>query len=249
MTVAEAKTGNIPQAGGTQHPSVPGKIPGEGKQVSSEETKMYTQKEVDALVHGAKSQAGRATQEIEVERDTLKSQVLRNERDLEEIQSERESLHKEIEELTSDDPKKFDVVKKDRELRERERIIRADAQELEKQKALHEGTVREAQQTMREIMLWEIALEYTEGDPVKLKALCDSSGATSEEKIREIPVILGWSLKAGKNPTTPKSATQPLKPYSGYTEGGKRDLSRLTPRQKMVEGLKEGSPIITQSNT
>lgn len=47
-------------------------------------------------------------------------------------------------------------------------------QALEADKQANQERVKLADDTLREISIWEIAAEYESGDPVKLKDLCDT---------------------------------------------------------------------------
>jgi len=245
MTVAEKEKGTMLEAKGTKTPEVEGKTPVSEKVSSEQAQKLYTQAELDAMLHAAKSEAGRKAKEIEQERDTLKSQLSAKEQEIEDIQSERDSVRQQIEELTADDPKKFDLIKRDKELRDEQRQLRAEKQALEAEKQAHAETIRIASETMREITIWDVASEYEGGDAVRLKALADTVEATTEEKIREVANIL-WKPKGETERKEPEKET--LKPYSGYTEGGAKDTSGLSATQKIALGLKEGSKYVTKTN-
>lgn len=212
MTVTETKAGAMSKAEGIKTPEAEDKTPVKEK-VSSEEERIYTQSQADALVHASTSDWGRKLKEIETERDNLKSQIKTKENELEDIQAEREHLQKELEDLTSDDPKKYDLIKKDRTLREQERGLRSKLQDFDnKEKAFAE---REKKVTSfeREVLIESIADEYEDGDASRLKKAVSGFESPTEEQIRTIADII-WSKKAeGEKPKT-------VKPYSGKSEGG-----------------------------
>lgn len=196
--------------------------------------KTHTNEEVNRLIQLARMDRGREIKEVEVERDALKTQVSSKESELADVREERQRLQTQIEDLTSDDPQKFNIVKKDRELREQERKLEKDTVTLEANKKANKDRVELATTTLREIAIWETAGNYDGGSPVKLKDLCDLMEATSEEQIVAVAETL-WAKK-GKG-----TETSPLKPFTGRTSGGAEDLSGLSPRKKIERGLIEQS--------
>ena len=195
-----------------------GKTPEETTTVSpEEETPIYTQKQADALIHAARSEWGRQAKPIEEERDKLKSQIKTKETELEDIQAERETLNKQIEDLASDDPKKFDYIKRDRELRERERNTKNKISTLDDREAKLSEREKRVNSFEREVLIETIADEYEDGDSEKLKNAISGFENPTEEQIRTIADIF-WKKKEeeeekGKKPKAPK-------PYSGKSEGG-----------------------------
>lgn len=178
-----------------------------------EEPKTLTIKEAEKLAQLARMDAGRERKEMEVERDSVKSQLTAKESELADVAEEGERLQSQIEDLTGDDPKKFDIIKKDRDLRERERKLKTDTHALEADKQANAGKVKLATDTLREVSIWEISAKYEGGEPVKLKELCDIFGATSDEQIVKVADTL-WAKK-DKEPETPN-----LVAFSGRTSGG-----------------------------
>ena len=128
--VTETETGTMLGTPGSETPGAKGKTPATEKQVSPEDEPKYSQNQLDLMLQQATSEAGRLRKEVEVERDTLKSQIQTKESELGDIQAERDSLQTQIEGLTENDPKKFDLVKKDRDLRVRETKLKTDTQAL-----------------------------------------------------------------------------------------------------------------------
>lgn len=237
MGVEESKAGTIPTVEGQAKapPAAKGGTPESASKVSPEETqKLYTQKEADALVHVAKSEAGREKKVLEDVVVNLKAQIQTKESDIEENATDIEKLQTKVEDLASNDPERFNAIKELRVARDERRQLKADRSALEDEKREHGETVKLAQSTLREITVFEVAAEYESGDAVKLKELCETFEAKSDEQIRKIADTL-WTKKAAESL---KPATPPLKPYSGITEGGGLDFSKLTPDEKIKESLR-----------
>ncbi len=223
MGVMESKSGTMTkeeeQAKATSEKEV--KTPEEASKVSpEEETPIYSQKQADALIHAAKSEWGRQVKEVESERDNLKSQIKTKETELEDIQAERESLTKQIDDLTSDDPKKFDLIKKDRELRERERTTKSRISTLDEREAKLSEREKRVNSFEREVLIETIADDYEDGDAEKLKNAIGGFENPTEEQIRTIADIF-WKKKE-KEEKKPKAP----KPYSGKNEGGSPYFTR-----------------------
>lgn len=206
--------------------------PGKEEPSPKEEPKTLTIDEAERLAQLARMDAGRERKEMEVERDSVKAQLKVKNTELEEIVAEREKLKTEIDDLTSDDPKKFDIIKRDTDLRERERKLKTDTTSLEADKQAHGEEVKLAKDTLREVFIWETATKYEGGDPVKLKELCETFGATTAEQIVKVAEAL-WPKK------DKELGTPPLKPFSGRTSGGGIDVDSLSPREKIDEGIRQ----------
>lgn len=234
-TVTEAKAGAEVEAVEQKSSTVETKAP-EKEKVSSEEEPKYTQKQLDELVHVAKSEAGRERKAIEIERDQFKSKVEKLETQITDIQTERDKLQSDIEELSADDPKKFDIIKRDKELREIQRNLQTKADEISEKEKASEEKVKLANDTLLEISIWEIAAEYKTGDPVKLKDLCSTFGATSEEQIRKVADTM-WEKEAAP-PQTEQEKQEALKLVSGKTKGGSDNLGGLSPKDRVKEADK-----------
>ena len=195
--------------------------------------KTYTQDDMDKAkeeaVHNALMKAGRDWKTLEIERDSLSKQ-------LGEQKSEADKLSIQLDELASENPDKFNVVKKFRELDEREKKLNRDDDEhknrikqereaMDAEKRTHQATIQMAISTQREIDAFEIAEEFQGGDAPKLKALAETMGADTKEKIRKIAETL-WT------PKIPAETESPLKLDSGLTIGG---LSEETIRKNYRE--------------
>jgi len=175
------------------------KVSPKEKEQVEKEPKLFTQKDLEAAVHTAKSTFGRDIKEIEDERDELKHRLEQVETDVLEIQEERDKLQADLEDMSSDDPKKFDLIKRDRELREAQRLLKKSTDDLATEVKTNEERVKAANETLLEISIWDISTEYKGGNPITLKNLCTTLGVTDEAKLREVAESL-WE-KAEAAPT------------------------------------------------
>lgn len=197
----------------------------------------YAKEEALKLVSDALADQGRKHKAeldpILQERDSLRTQVKTKDDELQNVGEERVKLQKQIDELASNDPEVFNLVKKDRELMDRERQLKTDRQVLETDKQTSQERVQSAEDTLREIALWDISAEYESGDPVRLKDLCDVFNATSEEQMRKVAETV-WAKKL------PQPVAPPvIVPYSGMTRGGTGFTpDPNTPGETLVEGFK-----------
>jgi len=216
-------------------PKVNEPTPVKAEPTPAEAPKTLTLEEAEKLAQLARMDSGRERKEMEVERDSIKLRLADKETELEDIVAEREKLKANIDELASNDPAKFNIVKKDRELMERERKLKVDTATLETDKQAHGERVKLAEDTLREVVIWETALEYEGGDAVKLKMLCDTFGATTTEQMTKVAGTI-WAKKTAGEPETPT-----LKPVSGRTSGG----GGFTPDKKDPSAtLQEGFRVV-----
>lgn len=133
-SVTETKAGTIPKAEGNNSPEAEGKTPSDASKVSSESTPKYTEAELKAAVHAAKSEAGREKQTLELERDGFKTKLEAKEEELVGNTAELEKLQTKLEDMSSDDPDRYDVVKELKAAREERKQLKADRQALEAEK-------------------------------------------------------------------------------------------------------------------
>jgi len=204
-------------------PSAEPRTPEDASKVSPKEEKpIYTQKQADALLkaqeHALRSDIGRDLKTLTTERDNFKSEKGKLESALADIQTERDKIQTDLEEATSDDPKKFDLVTRDKQLRDTQRQLKTDADALKADQEANAEKVKLATDTLFEISVWEIAAEYQSGDPVKLKDLCTTFTATSEEQIRKVADTIWQKVNAKSAPAGEKAV--PLKLVDGETTGG-----------------------------
>ena len=232
MAVTDTDTGTMTETEGTKTPEAEVKTPATEKQVSPEDEPKYSQKQLDLMLQQATSEAGRQRIEAEVERDNLKSQIQTKESAVVDIQAERDSLQTQIEGLTENDPKKFDLVKKDRELKERERQHKENLRILEERETKVNARAEKADAFDAEILMETIAEEYEDGDKAQLVKMCSTAGAKTEETIRQVAEIL-WGK--AKTPKAEKKA--PLKKVTGDTKGGGTEsLEDLLEKAKHLKG-------------
>jgi len=190
----------------------------------------YTREQMQKLVSDALAEQGRkhkdALEPIIKERDTFKSQA----DTLEEKDAEIGRFEQLIDDLSSDDPQRFDAIEELKAAREERKQLLADRKAFETEQKAYGETVKVAQNTLREITIWEFAAEYEGGDPIKLKELCDTFEAKSDERIRQVADSL-W----GKKTTGEPSESLPMKTYSGITKGGSDGLGGLPAKERIKE--------------
>jgi len=191
----------------------------EAEKVSAEEERIYSQKQVDELIHAAKSDAGRLRTVAETERDTLKSQIMTKENELGDIQAERDSLRKDIEDMSSDDPKKFDLVKRDRELRSEQSKLKSRLTELDDRENKLSEREKKVSSFEMEVLIESVADEYKDGDSAKLKKALSAFENPTEEQVKNIGAILFSEKSEGEK-------AEKLKPDSGKSRGGSTYFTR-----------------------
>ena len=223
----------VTQSNAVRNPSEPLSEP---SQEASKETtqartsKTYSDEEYQAAITRAVREAtGKQGKEhklvldsIAKERDELKTRASTAESKIESIEDERKALREQIEDLTSDDPKKFDLVKKDRELRDKEAKMKADLQAWQSEKQSYDERLSKAQEIEKSMTIFDVAAEYENPQPDvlsdKVKEMEGKLNVkiTTEEQIRSVAEIL-WGESEGKKPPASKEM---LRTYSGRTEGG-----------------------------
>lgn len=226
MGEEERTEGNMPVAEGQNPPEAKGKTPEDVSKVSPEDELRYSQKQLEAFKQTFKSDAGRDRVTVVAERDTLKAQLLSKGNEIEDIQADRETLQQQIKDLSSDDPAKFDLVTRERELKGTERKLKAERLALDTDRLALEEEYKPDRETRFEITVWNIASEFTDGDPAMLKDLCGILEVKSDEQIRKAAETI-WSRKEPGDET--------LNPYSGVTSGGGDNLGSLSPKDRLRE--------------
>lgn len=209
----------------------------EQKEPSPEqEPKTLTITEAKQLAQFARMDAGRVQKTAEDERDIAQTALAVKEVELTDIAEEREKLNTQIDELSSNDPAKFNIVKKDRDLILRENALKTERRAEEAKWKTNEERVKKAEDHLREIAINEIAANYEGGDAAKLVTLCKTFGANTEEEITKLADAI-WSKKT---PGTPEPETPPLKPFSGRTSGGGGFTpDKKTPNETLKEGFRQ----------
>ncbi len=218
-----------PQPGGPQ-PAAP-QVP--------QTPKSYTPEEANKLVSDALAKQGRehalVLRPITAERDTLKGQIGLKDGEIADLTTDRDAHRTTAEDLASEDPQRFNLVKREATLRTGEGVLKTGTRQLEADRAAHTADRKLTDDTKREITVMDVATgkKDTEGkvigDPERLKEVCEKWGATSEEQIQEVADTL-W-------PDAATAAVPGLKILSGSTSGGAQGLNGLTPEQKVSRGL------------
>ncbi len=206
------------------------RIPDEASKVSSNEEKVeekptMTQSQHEALIHAATSEAGRLKKDAETERDDAKSNLEKAQDLQEDIQTELKDIRAEIEELTSGDPKKFDLVKRENKLRDDNRELKKNLDEAKADWDSKKVRVEATEATDHEVRVWDIAMERKGGKPAQLKSLCANVKATTEEAIRNVAETM-WPDKAEAKAPAKKAEGEDGEPKekldldSGRNHGG-----------------------------
>lgn len=235
---------------GTQSDAVrnPAEPPSNSQEASQENTQAKTQEdEIQARITKAVREAtGKQGKEhklildtITKERDELKTRASTAESKIQSIEDERKSLREQIEDLTSGDPEKFNLIKKERELRDKEAKYKVDLQAWETEKQSYNERISRTEEREKAMTIFDVAAEYENPQPDmlsdKVKELEGKLGVkiTTEEQIRSVAEIL-WGESGDNKPPENK---EPMKTYSGTTEGGgKESLEDLMEQAKNLKG-------------
>jgi len=195
---------------------------GPGSTSTVEEPKTHTTSQVTKLLSDSLAEAGRAKKAVEVERDSLKSQLATVNTSLKDLEEAKDQLQKDMDELSKDDPDKAKLAQRLKELDASLKSLKADRSKLEAEKLEHGETVKLATETLAEIAIWEIGAKYNL-DPVMLKSLnlpVDQTEAVAKS-IGTVP--------------KPEPPTETLIPDSGVTSGGGEptaaQLEKMTPEE------------------
>ncbi len=203
-----------------------------------EEPKTLTITEAEKLAQLARMDAGRAQKTAEDERDTAQTALAAKDIELTDIAEEREKLNTQIDELSSNDPVKFNIIKKDRDLLLRENKLKTDIRTAEAKLKTNEERIKKAEDHEREISTNEIAAKYEGGDAAKLVTLCKTFGANTVEEITKVADTM-WSKKPPEPEDPNTTDTPPLKPFSGRTTGGGGwNREEHTPTENIEEGIR-----------
>jgi hypothetical protein len=168
------------------------------------------------------------------DRDSLKGQLGMKEGEIADLTTDRDAHKTTAEDLASEDTTRFNMVKREGALRTGEATLKTGLRQLEADKTTLTARTKVADDTLREITVMDVATAKKDaegnviGSPEKLKDICQSIGAVTEEQIQSVADTL-W-------PEAVTTAAAPLKLLSGATSGGAPDLSG--PDAKIAEGLK-----------
>jgi len=193
---------------------------------STPTTVTYTQADLEKHTSDALTEQGRKHQKaidaITTERNSLR-----------EIKDDRDELQRQLDNSMSTDPEKNNISKLLKEANDR---VKA-ATKLEK-----DNTDRflRADKVERGETIKRIADEFEGADIAKLTALCEATNIFSEEQMRLSAASI-WPKKfmapAGTTPSTPAAVPSQPPAYSGMTNGGREDLSNLSPDEKIRYAL------------
>lgn len=243
MGVGESQSGTMLEAEGRKDispseegrkdisPVEKGKTPDEASKVSPEqEPLVYTQAQAEVLMHAAKSEAGRELTDVRTERDNLKGRIETAEKQISDMEAERESLQSQIEDLSSNDPAKFDLIKRDKDLRDKIRQHEANVKALgDREKAISEREKEHAAFKF-DVDIETVVDEYEDGDSTRLRNALRLFENPTEEQIRSVADSL-FGQKAESSESESKGAepppTKPVKkPDSGKSRGGSTYFTR-----------------------
>ena len=207
-------------------------LDGEKGRAETKEEKVYRQSEVDALL-------GKAGQRIQVklaavvtERDTLKSQFEATLTELNEVKESLESVNKDIEALSSDDPEKTILIKRRKELEVELRRVKAEGVSIAEDKNALDTWKRDQE-------AYTVASEYVTatGTPIDLdsfKNIAEKLKVSGRESLEDLAATLGYKPK--DETTTEEAEEPPIKPISGKTLGGVSGSDRSS-REKIRSGF------------
>ena len=214
--------------------------PSEGEKGSISELETFTKEQVRNLISNALAEQGQKHKTeidkfapIVKERDDMKSQLSTMTESIKDLEDTKVKLIKDIDELSKDDPDKAKLSARLRELDSEIKARKTEKQEIEKEKQANAETVKLAQDTLREISIWEISAEYDGGNPVTLKEIIAdfekhlSVKISNDEQIHKIAETL-WAKKI--EPATP--VIPPITPDSGGTSGGSESTAETRLKQR-----------------
>ena len=187
----------------------------QGKQGTPQTPRTFTEAEVQKQVSDALSKAGRDAKSLEKRETDIRTQ-------LEKIAQWQKQRDMEADERLKGNPEALDWLQKKRQLQQ-------EREALEREKAEHAELIKSANETKKEITLWEIAQKH-DIDAGELKDACEELGLATKEQFEGVAKRMA---KAGTKP--PQT---PLKPDSGKTTGGSRDTSSMSADEKLAEGFK-----------
>lgn len=165
--------------------------------------------------------------EAKTERDDFKSQVLSKDNEIEDVRADIKIVEERLKDISSDDPNKFDLVQRERELKQEDRRLKAERLVLDTDKQAQAETVKLAGDTLREVNIWNIASEFKDSDPARLKDLCNTLEVQSEEQIRKVAETI-WA----------KKETETQLPFQVATSGGGDNIGSLSPQERVKEADK-----------
>ena len=183
---------------------------------TSKETGTYTGEQAKKLVIDALAEQGRKHKKeldsFQSKTTSLEKQIAIKETQLANVTAEREEAQNRVDELASDDPDKFNAVKKLREAKELEQKAKDKLREAEDLEETNRERIKRVEDREREDTMRDMVKEYENGNFNKLVDLCETVGAVSDEQIRKVADTLWEKTKEPQNPV--------IEPFSSVTEGG-----------------------------
>ncbi len=186
-----------------------------------------TQEDVDKAINDALARAGRDAKSLETWEKSLKSK----EASLSGLEQEREDIKTQLAELAEQDPDKFNVVQKSRELKNKEMKLKEQEATLNTSIAEHEAVIKKASAWEFSQMLTTIVVEYEGLTAEKLLTACTKLGITDEAKARDLAETIGTKKAVAEQPRKPS----PNPVDSGKTSGGGDNLASLSPGDRVKE--------------
>jgi hypothetical protein len=200
----------------------------EGKEGStSPAPKTYTEAEHQKAVSDALARAGRDAKSLETREARLKD-IEAREKALKDREEEvRKRAEEEEARAAGNDPEKLSVLELRRKAAAEAEAVRAEREKLEADKLAFQERLSKAEELERAAEIDQIARKYQDGDPDKLKTLCEKLNLKSREQIEA----------AAETIFTRKS--EGFKADSGVTKGGAVDYARMKPEDKFRLGMEE----------
>jgi len=181
---------------------------------SDNEPQTFTKEQVEKEISDRLATAGRTAKQLEEKAKAFEAreQALRD-REEKIVQKEKEAEEKELAGAETDDDRMR--IKAKYSLKAENRKLVDERAAFEKERAAHADELRVANDTKKEILIWDIARE-AKVDAIYLKDVIEEFNLTTEEQFKAI----AKRLKLGVEKS-------PLRPDSGKTKGGEnwRDLS------------------------
>jgi len=198
-----------------------------GAEVQPEE--MLPRSEVDRLLGKAGQKIQAKLEAVTAERDSYKTQAETLKAEMTEAKSKIDSLTKDIDAMSEDDPDKYKLVQRRKEWESALESLKQERAELAESRT-------EITQWKRDQLVYTIADEYVTatGENVdfdKFKTDADRFKLNDRENLEALAETLGYKLK-GETPEQPdKPKTPAPKPFSGRSEGGSESLEGLSSKQ------------------
>ena len=200
-----------------------------GKEGGAEKT--YRQSEVDALLGRAGQKVKANLETVTTERNTLKSELGTLTAEITEAKDKITSLTKDIEAMSEDDPDKHGLVQRRKELEAELKSAKAERTAIADSK-------KEVDKWKRDQRVYSVADEFVTADGLEIDKdsfmkSADKFKLTELEELEALAEDKGFKRKS----ETPEVEPATLKPYSGITEGGRFDVSKLSAREKVQYAL------------